>query len=126
MKNRARRVAFAGMFIALNIVLTRFFSYTVVIGGVQNIRLGFGEIPVILSGIMLGPVYGAITGALADLIGYPFNHGSLFSRFYCRPPLPDCCPDDESSVPEKVDLAVPGNNHRHTTVITSDPEYLAA
>ncbi|HHU78375.1 MAG: folate family ECF transporter S component [Caldicoprobacterales bacterium] len=82
MKNRARRVAFAGMFIALNIVLTRFFSYTVVIGGVQNIRLGFGEIPVILSGIMLGPVYGAITGALADLIGYPFNPmGPYFPGF---------------------------------------------
>ena len=81
MKNRARRVAFAGMFIALNIVLTRFFSYTVVIGECRT-YVWFGEIPVILSGIMLGPVYGAITGALADLIGYPFNPmGPYFPGF---------------------------------------------
>jgi ECF transporter S component (folate family) len=82
MKNRARKIAFAGMFIALNIVLTRFLSQMIYIGGLQAIRLSFGEIPLMLSGIILGPVYGGITGALADLIGYPINaQGAYFPGF---------------------------------------------
>jgi ECF transporter S component (folate family) len=82
MKNRALKIAFAGMFIALNIILTRFFSYMFYIGGLQAIRLSFGEIPLMLGGIVLGPVYGAITGALADLIGYPVNpQGPYFPGF---------------------------------------------
>jgi ECF transporter S component (folate family) len=82
MKNRARKIAFAGMFIALNIVLTRFLSQMIYIGGLQAVRLSFGEIPLMLSGIILGPVYGGITGALADLIGYPINaQGAYFPGF---------------------------------------------
>jgi ECF transporter S component (folate family) len=82
MKNRAERIAFAGMFIALSIILTRFFSQMIYIGGIQTIRLSFGEIPLMLSGIVLGPVYGAVCGALADLIGFPFNpQGSYFPGF---------------------------------------------
>lgn len=82
MKNKAVKIAFAGMFIALNIILTRFFSQMIYIGGLQAIRLSFGEIPLILGGIVLGPVYGAISGALADLIGYPINaQGAYFPGF---------------------------------------------
>lgn len=82
MKNRVVKIAFAGMFIALNIILTRFFSYMVYIGGLQAVRLSFGEIPLILSGIVLGPLYGGFTGALADLIGYPLNpQGPYFPGF---------------------------------------------
>lgn len=82
MENRTKKVAFAGMFIALSIVFTRFFSYMVVIGGAQAIRLSFGDLPLMLSGIVLGPVYGAFTGVLADLIGFPFNpQGSYFPGF---------------------------------------------
>ena len=118
MKNRARRVAFAGMFIALNIVLTRFFSYTVVIGGVQNIRLGFGEIPVILSGIMLGPVYGAITGALADLIGYPLTPWVYFPGFTLSSAT-GLLPGLMSLLFRKKWTSVPAITIGITTVITS-------
>ncbi len=82
MKSKTRKVAFAGMFIALNIILTRYFSYMVYIGGLQAIRLSFGEIPLMLSGMILGPLYGGFTGALADLIGYPLNpQGAYFPGF---------------------------------------------
>ena len=82
MQNRAKRIAFAGMFIALNIILTRFFGQMIYIGGVQAIRLSFGEIPLILSGIVLGPVYGAFCGVLADLVGFPINaQGPYFPGF---------------------------------------------
>ena len=82
MQNRAKKIAFSGMFIALHIVLTRFFSQMIYIGGIQALRLSFGEIPIMLSGIVLGPVYGAFCGALADLIGFPFNpQGAYFPGF---------------------------------------------
>ncbi|MGI6527893.1 MAG: folate family ECF transporter S component [Caldicoprobacterales bacterium] len=82
MMSRTKKVAFSGMFIALSIVFTRFFSYMVVIGGAQTVRLSFGDLPLILSGIVLGPFYGGLTGALADLIGFPFNpQGSYFPGF---------------------------------------------
>lgn len=70
------------MFIALNIILTRYFSYMVYIGGAQAVRLSFGEIPLMLSGFILGPAYGAFTGALSDLVGYPLNpQGAYFPGF---------------------------------------------
>lgn len=82
LKSNTRKVAFAGMFIALNIILTRYFSYMVYIGGLQAVRLSFGEIPLMLSGMILGPVYGGLTGALADLLGYPLNpQGAYFPGF---------------------------------------------
>ena len=82
MNNKAKKVAFSGMFIALSIIFTRFLSHMIFIGGVQAIRLSFGDLPIILSGIVLGPVYGAFTGALADLVGFPFNpQGSYFPGF---------------------------------------------
>ncbi|HHT65975.1 MAG TPA: folate family ECF transporter S component, partial [Clostridiales bacterium] len=49
MMSRTKKVAFSGMFIALSIVFTRFFSYMVVIGGAQTVRLSFGDLPLILS-----------------------------------------------------------------------------
>jgi ECF transporter S component (folate family) len=67
MKDSTKRVAFAGMFIALSIIFTRFLSHTFLIAGMPALRLSFGDLPlIILSGIVLGPVYGAFTGVLAD------------------------------------------------------------
>jgi len=82
MKNRSKRIAIAGMFIALSIIFTRFLSQTFLIGGIPALRLSFGDLPLILSGIVLGPSYGAFTGAVADLLGYPLNpQGAYFPGF---------------------------------------------
>jgi len=59
---------------AISIVLTRFFAVMVPIAGVLAIRLSFGEIPLILTGLLHGPWAGAVAGVMADLLGY-----SLFS-----------------------------------------------
>lgn len=59
---------------AVSIVLTRFFAVMVPIAGVLAIRLSFGEIPLILTGLLHGPWAGAVAGVMADLLGY-----SLFS-----------------------------------------------
>jgi ECF transporter S component (folate family) len=62
MKN-SRVIVFMGLFIALEIVLTRFLSIQTPI-----VRIGFGFIPVALSAIMFGPLVGGVTAALADII----------------------------------------------------------
>ena len=81
-KNKILRIALSGMFIALSVVFTRFFSQMIIIGGIQTVRLSFGDLPLMLSGMVLGPTYGAITGALADLIGFPLNpQGTYFPGF---------------------------------------------
>jgi ECF transporter S component (folate family) len=81
-KGRVRKIVFASIFIALNIILTRIFSYSVRIGNVVGIRLSLSQVPLVLSGIMLGPLYGGLTGALADLLGFPINPtGPYFPGF---------------------------------------------
>lgn len=61
----SHKIACAGVLIALNVILTRFFS--VPIG--QIFRISAGYVPVILAGLLLGPVTGGITGGAGDLIG---------------------------------------------------------
>lgn len=73
MEGSVRKIAYAGLFIAISVILTRFSAGNINIAGVFALRLSFGEVPIMLSGILLGPIYGAICGALADLIGFPLN-----------------------------------------------------
>ena len=71
MKNRytTRALAYAGVLISLNVILTRFVS--IPIGNL--FRLSVGAVPTILAGVWLGPVYGGICGLLGDLIGCLVN-----------------------------------------------------
>lgn len=59
----------AGLFVALNIILTRFLSFT--IGG--TIRIGFGLVPLHLAGYLLGPIWGLAVGIVSDLLGVVLN-----------------------------------------------------
>lgn len=65
-----KKLVLASIFCALNIVLTRFFSVMIMEG---TVRLGFGNIPIILSGMLLGPFAGALTGIVSDIIGVMVN-----------------------------------------------------
>ncbi|NSW76464.1 MAG: folate family ECF transporter S component [Candidatus Atribacteria bacterium] len=89
MKNRSHEIVWSGMFIALSVVLTRFASIRIPIGGVESIRIGFGTLPIMVSGILLGPWVGGTVGALADIIGFAispmgpyFPHFTLTSALY--------------------------------------------
>src|SRR5699024_1914559 len=64
--------------IALSIVLGRLTSIRVPIGGIEGVRIGFGGLPVIFSGIVLGPLAGAIVGGIGDLIGFWINPMGLY------------------------------------------------
>ncbi|SCY82752.1 folate family ECF transporter S component [Alkaliphilus peptidifermentans] len=65
-KLSTKKLVMASFLSALTIVLTRYGSIMLA-GG--SIRLGFGNLPIILSGILLGPIAGALTGVVSDLLG---------------------------------------------------------
>lgn len=78
-------LAKAAFLVALSVVLTRYLSILLPIGGAQGVRIGFGSIPINLSGILFGPVIGGITGLAADALGMlispqgTFHPGFMFS-----------------------------------------------
>ena len=69
----------SGVFIATSVVLTRFFGF-MLFGGI--VRLSLGIVPIAMAGAILGPFYGGIVGALADLLGAVlFPQGAYFPGF---------------------------------------------
>ena len=73
----------AGFLTAISIVLTRFVSVMIPLaGGLPTLRLGFGELPIIMSGLLFGPFVGGMVGLIADLIGaWAFPQGPFFPGF---------------------------------------------
>ncbi len=79
MRLTTRHAANLGLLTAVSIVLTRIFGFIVPVAGVGALRLSFGEIPIILAGVLFGPAGGVLTGLASDLIGYMINsHGGAF------------------------------------------------
>lgn len=68
-KFSTRNLVLAGLLIALSIVFSRLFSIRVS----EGLRLSFGQTPIIISGLLLGPIWGLCVGALADVTGYIIN-----------------------------------------------------
>lgn len=62
-----------GLLVGISIILTRIFSYTIPIAGFPVLRIGFGDIPVIISGMIFGPIAGALTGGVSDILGFMIN-----------------------------------------------------
>ena len=73
MKISSHKITTMGLLIALSIILTRIASLRIAIGGVEGIRIGLGKLPIILGGIIFGPLAGGIVGAFSDLLGYFIN-----------------------------------------------------
>lgn len=82
MKIETRTITYAGLLIAISIILTRFCSVNYPVFGYNAVRFGFGGIPILLSGFILGPWAGASVGAIADIIGaLLFPSGPYFPGF---------------------------------------------
>jgi len=80
-QNRAmfstKMLATLGILLAMDIVLTRFLSINA-----WNIRIGFGFVPVVLSGMLFGAAPTMVLGALADFLGaILFPTGPYFPGF---------------------------------------------
>lgn len=65
MKFSVKKIVFIGLMVSISIVLTRLLSVTLGI-----VRVGFGDVPIIISGMLLGPPAGAFTGVLSDTLGF--------------------------------------------------------
>ena len=72
-----KTVVLMGLLTALEIVLSRFLSFSV-----WNMKIGLSFLPVAAAAILLGPVQAGLVGGLADLIGaLLFPIGAYFPGF---------------------------------------------
>lgn len=69
MKFSTKNIMLLALFAAISIIFTRFLSFYLPIVAVNTVRISLGNIPLILAGLFLGPVAGAATGIVADVIG---------------------------------------------------------
>ncbi|MGN0710400.1 MAG: folate family ECF transporter S component [Anaerovoracaceae bacterium] len=79
MRNNSRltKMVIVGLFIALEIILTRFCSINTPI-----IRIGFGFLPVAMLAIMFGPLWAGVAYAIGDILGMMiFPSGQYFPGF---------------------------------------------
>ena len=60
-----RTMAILAMFTAISIVLTRFLVFQ----PTPSVRFELGNVPIMLSGFMFGPLAGMLVGAAADFVG---------------------------------------------------------
>lgn len=75
---RNKLIVLSGLFIALNIILTRIVKPI----ELPYLRVSFGFIANALGAIILGPIFGGITSALSDVIGFfAFPNGTYFPGF---------------------------------------------
>lgn len=63
------RIGLSGVLMALSILLSRFVSFYLPLGGFPTMKIGFGTIPIILASLICGPFWGVAVGAGADYIG---------------------------------------------------------
>ena len=85
MKN-TRKVIYAGLLIALEILMTRFIQIPLSwapIFALSKDRISLGFLPIAVAGMLMGPVYGGLVGAIADIIrAIIFPVGGAFNPLF--------------------------------------------
>lgn len=72
-----RLMVIVALLTAVQIVISRFLSVSL-----WNLKIGFGFVPVMLAGMLFGPLAGALVGGLSDFIGaILFPIGPYFPGF---------------------------------------------
>ena len=69
MKKRINTLTFAAMLTAMSVVIGIFCKNFLNFGG-GLFRVTFENLPIILSGILFGPIVGAVVGVASDLVSY--------------------------------------------------------
>ncbi len=73
MKFSTRQLVLMALLISITVILTRIASLRIAFAGVEGIRIGLGDLPIILTGMAFGPVSGGIVGAISDITGFYIN-----------------------------------------------------
>ncbi|HHZ00032.1 MAG TPA: folate family ECF transporter S component [Tissierellia bacterium] len=68
----------AGLFISMSLVLKVMFEVYIPLAGIPALRINFANLPLMLSGMVLGPLAGFLTGAAADIINFIVKPGGPF------------------------------------------------
>lgn len=76
-KRELKRLCLAAMFIAMSVVIG-YFCKTALNFGNGLMRITFENLPIIMAGILLGPIWGGAVGLLSDLLSY-FMSGQTFA-----------------------------------------------
>lgn len=77
MHNKIRNILLLGLFIAMEVILTRFLSVESPI-----VRISFEFIPIAISAVLFGPVMAGTGAAIADIMGMMiFPKGAFFPGF---------------------------------------------
>ncbi|MGL5979046.1 MAG: folate family ECF transporter S component [Erysipelotrichaceae bacterium] len=91
-KFTTKQLAIAGMLVVLSVVLS-FFSLMIPLLGVPSLKIGFAQLPLLLSGFVLSPFLALVTGLVTDLLGllfvptnFPFAGFTLNSLVLCLIP----------------------------------------
>lgn len=112
MKYSTRRLVILALMVSLNVVLTRFASVRIAIGGIEGIRIGFGTFPAILAGLTMGPLAGAMVGAIGDVVGFVLHPmGAYLPHFTVTAALTGVLPP--------ILWKAMGRSERFLTVITA-------
>ncbi len=75
---RTRLIVNCGLLIAVSIVLKILFEMYIPLGGFPSLRLNLTALPIMFSGIVLGPVAGFIVGFISDLLCFFIKPGGPF------------------------------------------------
>ena len=67
-RDKTKRLVTCALLTALGVVLGGLLSIPAMPLGTYSLKIGFGVLPVILSGVLYGPGYGAMVGGLTDFI----------------------------------------------------------
>lgn len=67
-REKTRRLVICALLTALGVVLGGLLSIPAMPLGAYSLKIGFGTLPVILSGVLFGPAYGAMVGGLTDFL----------------------------------------------------------
>ncbi len=65
---QTKRLVICALLTAIGVLLAGPLSIPVFPLGIYSLKIGLGTLPVILSGILFGPVYGGIVGGLTDIL----------------------------------------------------------
>ena len=78
-KYSTRDITISAIFIALDLILTRFLSFNI-----PSLRVGFGFLPIAMAGMIMGPIKASILSGVSDVIGavvFPTGQGAYFPGF---------------------------------------------
>ena len=75
-------ICYCAVFTAMSVVLSRFLGYA----PNTSMRFSIESVPVFLSGLLFGPIPGAIVGFTADFIGCLFSPYG-YNPIFCVPPI---------------------------------------